>query len=163
MNGAPPFLSTRKIPVAVAIYLFIITYFNNIVNFITYTAGVVGYTETILLEGQPPKIYRGEPMKVIVLLTGPHQTVNRMGTKCRKSITYEWELPDISMGALTRLRQNLARHHTSGIANPLAVTQDGVGDDRAVMVRLTLKQPVLRGTVLMVNVAVKKALRDKGD
>ncbi len=99
-------------------------------------------------------------MKTIVRLTGPAQPVRRLGTKCRKSTTYEWELPAVSTGALTRLRIELAKHATSGNAHPLRTDKElDDNEEEFILVALVLKQPVLRGTVVMVNTAVKRALR----
>ena len=100
-------------------------------------------------------------MRAYVYLEGPHESVSRMGTRCRKWVSYEWELPEVTMGAFTRLRIKLSEHTKSGIAEPLEVIKDTVEGERVNIIRLKLKKPLLRGTVTMVNTTVKQALRGK--
>lgn len=100
-------------------------------------------------------------MKVIVSLIGPIEPVSRQGVKCNKRTTYEWELPDISTGALTRLRIDLDRHHKSGIAGPIVTEPEYVDGERVITIKMTLKKPVMRGTRSMVKTSIMKALRDR--
>lgn len=106
-------------------------------------------------------IQLGAQMRAFVYLEGYHEPVRRMGTSCRKWISYEWEMPDITMGALTRLRMKLSEHARSGIAEPLEVVKETIEGERVNIIRLKLKQPLLRGTVTMVNTTVEQALQGK--
>jgi len=97
-------------------------------------------------------------MKAYVFLEGQRERVNRWGTRCRKRTTYEWELPNITMTAFTKLRIKLSDHVKSGLAE-LSYGKEDVDGEYTNVIRVSLKKPVLRGTAVMVNTAVKQALR----
>lgn len=100
-------------------------------------------------------------MRTIVRLTGPPETKEQWGISFREYTRYEWDLPDsVPVKALTQLRAELATYAKSGKAEPLHTGREILedSDEEVILVRMVMKEHVGKGTLVMINTAVRKAL-----
>ena len=95
-----------------------------------------------------------------VYLLGELEEVKGWDTECGMVLTYAWQLPDVSVKALTKLRAELGEYAKSGRAEPVSTSRVTLMGETIVRVQLKLKGHVSEQTAKRVNAAVKRAIDD---